>query len=457
MQCPIEDYALIGDGESAALISRDASVDWLCWPRFDSDACFAALLGTAAHGCWRIGPTTGGWQVSRRYRGETLVLETDFAQGRNVVRIIDFMPLRDRNPALVRIVTGLSGQVALRSEMALRFDYGQLPPWQEIQAEGLFGLVGPDLVVLRAPVPVQLHRDTAVSDVTVSAGQRLAFVLSYGPSNYAAPPALDAERTLTATEAWWQDWAGRFHRRTEQPDAVMRSLITLKALVYRPTGALLAAPTTSLPEAFGGSLNWDYRYCWLRDATFTMGALLNAGYQDEAIAWRDWMLRAIAGSPEKMRIMYRVDGGRHINEWDVDWLPGYAKSRPVRIGNAAAAQEQLDVPGELIDALHLMRRAGLKPHAHGLAVERALVERLEQTRDDRGHGLWESRGDGKHYVYSNAMVWAGIDRFLRGHATTEGADPALIARLSALRATIHAEICDKGFRFGARPFRAELR
>ncbi len=441
----IEDYGLIGDGETAALVSRDGSIDWLCWPRFDSDACFAALLGREENGRWWIGPTFEGWSATRRYRPDTLVLETEFARGGNAVRITDFMPLRNGPSTLIRMVTGLSGEVELGLDLALRFDYGLLPPWHQHLEDGFCAVVGPDRVVLRTTVPLALHRDRIAGVFTVSAGQTLTFALAYDRSDQPLPPPIDAARALAATDAWWRDWAKRFRTKTEWHEAVIRSLITLKALIHRPTGGLLAAPTTSLPEVIGGGLNWDYRYCWLRDATFTISALLNAGYHEEAIAWRDWMLRAVAGRPDKLRTMYRVDGARHINEWKVDWLTGYEDSRPVRVGNAAAAQEQLDVPGELIDAMHLIRQAGIPNTEHGVAVEKLLVERLEQTWKDGGHGLWESRGEPQRYVYSKAMVWAGLDRFLTGSVTEEHADPGLIARLTALRAEVHNEVCREGF------------
>ncbi|MEO8716347.1 MAG: glycoside hydrolase family 15 protein [Acetobacteraceae bacterium] len=446
MSRPIGDYGLIGDGETAALVSRDGAIDWLCLPRFDSDSCLAALLGDERHGSWRIAPAIEGWRSSRRYRPDTLILETEFARGGNAVRVTDFMPIRDGAPAVVRIVTGLGGQVDMRLDLALRFDYGLISPWMEAHPDGsAWGVVGPDLVVLRAPVPLQVGRDRIGAAFTVSAGQSLAFTLVHGSSNEDAPPAPDAARALAATEAYWRGWIGRFDKPTHWPEATRRSLITLHALTHRPTGGLLAAPTTSLPEAIGGKMNWDYRYCWLRDATFAVGALLNAGYHEEARAWRDWMLRAVAGQPDKLRIMYRVDGGRHLNEWEVKWLPGYENSRPVHVGNKAADQEQTDVFGELIDAMSLMRRAGIEPSEHARATERALLERLEQTWPQTGHGFWENRGDPLHYTYSKVMAWAGVDRFLRGAARDGGADAETIARLTALRDAIHDEVCEKGF------------
>ena len=446
MSTRIEDYGLIGDGETTALVSRDGAIDWLCLPRVDSDACFAALLGDERHGSWRIGPAFEGWRSTRRYRPDTLILETEFARGANAVRVTDFMPMRDRTPVLIRMVTGLRGQVEMRYELGLRFDYGLLPPWQEMRPDGtVTGVVRPDQVALRGPVPLRLTDRQVGATFTVSAGQTLSFTLAYGWSRADPPPAPDAEQALAATEKYWRGWIGRFDRKTHWPDATRRSLITLKALIHRPSGGMLAAPTTSLPEVIGGKLNWDYRYCWLRDATFTVGALLNAGYHDEAIAWRDWMLRAIAGQPDKLRIMYRVDGARHLDEWQVKWLPGYEGSGPVRIGNAASDQEQTDVFGELIDAMHLMRQCGIESSPHADATERALLDRLEQTWPEHGHGFWEDRGKPVHYVYSKAMAWAGLDRFLKGAAQAGGIDPETVARLTGLRGRIHDEVCEKGF------------
>ena len=443
MTRPLEDYALIGDGETAALVSRDGAIDWLCWPRFDSDACFAALLGTDQHGTWRIGPAFDGWRSERHYRGDTLVLQTKFARGGNAVRLIDFMPPRDGDPAILRIVEGLRGQVPLRLDLALRFDYGSVLPWIEARGDAIVATVGPDQVAFRAAVPVQVLNGRVTADFTVSAGQRLVFTLAWGPSDKRLPAAPEADVALAATDAWWAAWARRFRKPTRWREPVMRSLLTLKALIHHPSGGQIAAPTTSLPEVTGGGANWDYRYCWLRDATFTVAALLNAGYREEATAWRDWMLRAIAGSPDRLRIMYRVDGGRHVQEWEVPWLPGYAGARPVRVGNAAAAQRQLDVSGELIEAMNLLDRAGIPRPPQGLALEQTLVERLESSWTEPGQGLWESRGEPHHYVYSKVMAWVGVDRFLRGGGATD--DHALRLQLAALRAEIHDEVCTKGY------------
>jgi GH15 family glucan-1,4-alpha-glucosidase len=445
MGAPLEEYGLIGDGEAAALVSRDGAIDWLCLPRCDSDACLAALLGDERHGSWRIGPAFEGWRATRRYRPDTLILETDLARGRNAVRVTDFMPMRRGPPAVVRRVTGLEGEVEMRFDLALRFDYGLISPWMQELADGsVCGIVGPDLVALRGAVPLRVAGNRIGASFTVAAGQTLDFTLAYGTSDKAMPPAPHPARALAATEAYWRGWIGQFDRPTQWPEATRRCLITLKALIHRPTGGLLAAPTTSLPEVIGGKMNWDYRYCWLRDATFAVGALLNAGYHEEAIAWRDWMLRAVAGQPDKLRVLYRVDGGRHVNEWQVKWLPGYEGSSPVTIGNDAADQEQTDVFGELIVAQDLMQRAGIPNSAHGLATQHALLQRLEETWPQDGHGFWEDRGDPRRYTYSKAMAWAGVDRFLQG-AAQERTDPELIRRLAALRGRIHDEVCEKGF------------
>ena len=350
MSVPIEDYALLGDGQTAALVSRDGSIDWLCWPRFDSDACFAALLGTAKNGRWLVAPSGEVTGSSRRYQEDTLVMETDLKTADGAVRLIDFMPMRDAFSSVVRIVVGLRGRVPMRMDLRLRFDYGSLPPWSEPMGKGFVAKLGPDLVVLHAPVATTIHAHAAEAGFTVEAGQRLPFVLSHGPSHLPIPEPFDAGQALSATQTYWHDWIGRFDNgKTRWPTVVRRSLITLKAMIFEPSGGLVAAPTTSLPEAPGGTMNWDYRYCWLRDSTFTLSALLNAGFHDEATKWRDWLLRAIAGSPERMRIMYRVDGDRHLTEWTVETLPGYRYSSPVRVGNAASTQHQIDVFGEVLE------------------------------------------------------------------------------------------------------------
>jgi GH15 family glucan-1,4-alpha-glucosidase len=322
MTAPLEDYALIGDRHTAALIGRNGSIDWLCWPRFDSDACFAALLGFSDHGCWLIAPDAPA-RISRRYQNDTMVLETDFETADFAVRLIDFMPIRTGLSSVVRIVEGLRGQAPMRFDMRVRFDYGKVPPWTEATPDGFLGHIGPDLVVLRGPVPFQVDHHHTTAAFTACEGQRLVFMLQYGDACTALPAAFDAMWALAETQQEWRDWIGRFDKPTHWPDATRRSLLTLRALTYARSGGLVAAPTTSLPETPGGQDNWDYRFCWLRDTTFTISALLNAGYHQEAVAWRDWILRAVGGTPSELRILYRVDGTRHVPEWELNWLPGY--------------------------------------------------------------------------------------------------------------------------------------
>ena len=456
MSSPIEDYAMIGDGETAALVNRTGSVDWLCWPRFDDDSCFAALLGTEEHGCWKLGPVTPPRSTARHYQTDTLVLETDLETEGGAVRLIDFMPERGAFSSLVRIVVGLHGRVAMRSELRMRFDYGALPPWCESTNDGAVARVGPNLVTLRAPVATVVHEGCQESEFTVAEGERLAFVLSHGDACAAAPDRVDAEQALSSTQAYWRDWIAAFDDgKTQWPEAVRRSLITLKALIYRPSGGLVAAPTTSLPEAPGGKMNWDYRYCWLRDATFTIGALLNSGFHREAEAWRDWLLRAIAGSPARMRIMYRIDGSRHLSEWIADTLPGYRYASPVRIGNAASTQHQIDVFGEVLDCLSLARKGGIRTTDQERVAQAKTVEHLASVWDTPGSGIWESRGEPRQYTYSKVMAWVGVDRvlrFLQSDAGQDDADPAMLRRLSALRQTIHDTVCHEGWNDGLGSF-----
>jgi GH15 family glucan-1,4-alpha-glucosidase len=459
MSNPIEDYALIGDGQTAALVSRSGSVDWLCWPRFDDDACFAALLGTEEHGCWRLGPEAAVTSSRRRYQRDTLVVETDLTTTDGTIRIIDFMPQRQSFSSLVRIVVGLHGTVNVCCDLRLRFDYGALPPWCQPISGGSVAKVGPDLVVLRSSVPLEVHQHCQMAGFVASEGSRHAFVLSYGPATQPVPEPVDAEAALLATQTTWRDWIGMFDDgKTKWPAIVRRSLITLKALVHQPSGGLVAAPTTSLPEAPGGSMNWDYRYCWLRDATFTLGALRNAGFHAEAQAWRDWLLRAIGGEPGRMRIMYRVDGARHLAEWTVDTLPGYRWSSPVRVGNAASTQHQVDVFGEVLDCLSLARQGGLPSSPQERVVQLKIVEHLEQVWRSPGSGVWESRSAPRHYTYSKVMAWAGVDRVLRFLESSasgqngEASDGETIDRLTRLRKTIHDEVCCEGWNEGLGTF-----
>ncbi len=450
MSTPIEDYALLGDGQTAALLSRDGSIDWLCWPRFDDPACFAALLGTPEHGHWVIAPMAPATRRSRRYRDDTLVMETDFETAGGAVRIIDFMPIRKGASALVRIVAGLRGTVRMRCRLRLRFDYGALPPWSQGKGREMVAKVGPDLAVLRAQVDLTVGSDATSAEFEVTEGQRLAFVLSYGAAHLPAPEPFDAEAALVETNDYWREWIGRFDNgKTAWPIQTRRSLITLKAMIYAPTGGLVAAPTTSLPEAPGGTMNWDYRYCWLRDASFTLCALLNAGFHAEAAGWRDWLLRAVAGSPEQLRIMYKVDGSRHLAESEIEALPGYRYSRPVRVGNAASTQHQVDVFGELLDALDLARRGGVASSDHETIVRRKIVDHIAKIWNTEGSGVWESRSQPRHYTYSKVMAWVGIDRFIRDHDETGSMD---LEKLARLRQTIHDEICTEGWNAGLGTF-----
>ena len=463
MSSPIEDYGLIGDGQTTALVNRDGSIDWLCWPQFDSDACFAALLGDERHGCWSLSPPTGVTGRSRRYESDTLVLQTDTETEKGAYRVTDFMPIRsgDRS-SLVRIVEGLSGTVEIDMVLRLRFAYGTVPPWCEKTPHGITARIGPDQVDFDAPVPVELDDDVARARFRVETGQRLAFVLSYASLMDTATAAtrghgsdderIDAERALAETRKHWLAWIGRFDEtKTRWPEVVKRSLITLKAMQHHLSGGLVAAPTTSLPEVAGGEMNWDYRYCWLRDSSFTLGAFLNAGFTEEATAWRDWLLRAVGGAPDKMQIMYRLDGGRHLDEYKMEELPGYRDARPVLIGNAAAKQHQIDVYGEVLDCLDLARRAGIEITSHHVAVERRLVDKLEKVWNTPGSGVWESRGHLRQYTYSKAMAWAGFDRAVRdGEAS--GAAPERLDHLRALRDKVHSAACREGWNKGLGTF-----
>jgi GH15 family glucan-1,4-alpha-glucosidase len=450
LSSPIEDYALLGDGETAALLNRDGSIDWLCWPRFDSSACFAALLGTSEHGRWIIAPAAPVTRRSRRYQDDTLVMETAFETADGVVRIIDFMPIRKGASTLVRIVTGVRGTVPMECRLRLRFDYGALPPWSVSTGREVVAKVGPDLAVLRAPVDLAVDPDETSAVFDVAAGERLAFVLSYGASHEPSPEPVDAEAALIEAQVYWRGWIGDFDdAKTEWPAQVRRSLITLKAMIHAPTGGLVAAPTTSLPEAPGGTMNWDYRYCWVRDASFTLCALLNAGFHGEAANWRDWLLRAVGGSPEQLRIMYRVDGSRHLSEWEVGSLPGYRYATPVRVGNAASAQHQVDVFGELLDALDVARRGGVPGSDQEALVRCKIAAHIEKIWHTEGSGVWESRSALRHYTYSKVMAWVGLDRFIRCHGET-GSDH--LEKLSRLRQTIHDEVCREGWNEGLGTF-----
>ena len=440
----IEDYALIGDCETAALVSKHGSIDWLPWPRFDSPACFAALLGSRDNGRWLICPRDPDARVSRRYADGSLILETTFDTGDGAVLVRDFMPIRGRNSDIVRMVTGLRGRVDMTTEIVFRFSYGSIVPWvTRMDGRGLRAIAGPDMVVLRTDVPLHGSGLTTVGDFAIEEGQSASFVLTWGPSHESPPPPVDPNEALDATARFWRDWSARCTHRGEWRDPVHRSLLTLKALTYAPTGGIVAAPTTSLPEFVGGPRNWDYRYCWLRDATFTLLALMDAGYFDEAAAWRDWLVRAAAGSPGQAQIMYGLSGERHLLEWEVTWLPGFEGSRPVRIGNAAHAQFQLDVYGEVLDALHQARLGGIAETEEGWQLQRALARHVEQVWGTPDQGIWEVRAEPEHFTYSKVMAWVALDRAIKGVEKfgLEGS----VDRWRAVRQRIHDEVCLRGY------------
>jgi GH15 family glucan-1,4-alpha-glucosidase len=444
----IGDYGLIGDTHTAALVGRDGSVDWLCLPRFDAAACFAALLGEPGHGRWRLAPEGDIAAVRRRYRAGTLVLETETATPDGVVRVVDFMPPRVRHPRLVRIVEGVRGSVPMSMEFLVRFDYGSIVPWGHRVDGDLRLIAGPDALTLRTPAAIEGRGLATVAEFTVEAGDRVPFVLSWHPSHEPAPVPLDPFAALTDTDAWWRRWSGRSRYDGPYADAVQRSLITLKALTYAPTGGIVAAPTTSLPEQPGGVRNWDYRYCWLRDATFTLDTLMRAGYRAEARDWRDWLLRAAAGDPADLQIMYGCEGERRLAEYELDWLPGFAGSRPVRIGNAASAQFQLDVYGEVCDALHRARCAGIGgDELDAWNLELALLECLEGAWSEPDDGIWEVRGPRRHFTHSKVMAWVAFDRGIKDaerRNTLAGDKTALLERWRACRAAVWADVLAHG-------------
>lgn len=411
MAARIEDYALIGDCQTVALISRDGSIDWLCFPRFDSGACFAALLGEPKHGRWKISPSVELKTTRRGYRGDTLILETDFetADG-SAVTIIDFMPPRTSAPDLVRVVRGRRGQVPMRMEMIIRFDYGSIVPWVRHVERGIRATAGPDTLHCRSDVDLKGEGLSTVAEFTVSEGQDLSFTLTWSQSHDFTPEEKDWKVSLDETEAWWTEWAGRCTYQGHWRDAVVRSLVTLKALTYAPTGGMVAAPTTSLPEKLGGQRNWDYRYCWIRDATFTLYAFMVGGYHDEARAWREWLIRAVAGTPSELQIMYGLAGERRLTELEVGWLPGYERSAPVRLGNSAHSQYQLDVYGEVMDVLQLARRSGLPPAEDAWRIQCSLLDFLETGWKDADNGIWEVRGPRRHFTHSKVMAWVAMDR-----------------------------------------------
>ena len=442
---PIEDYALIGDCTTAALVGRDGGVDWLCWPRFDSAACFAALLGTGEHGRWRIAPQAAAVTVRRAYRDGTMVLETLFETADGLVALIDFMPLGGPNSSLVRLVEGRRGRVAMRFDLRVRFDYGISVPWvtQLSDGSGLSIVAGPNGLTLRSPVALKGEDLATVAEFTVEAGETVPFVLSYGSSHLPPPDAIDAAAVLASTEQRWRDWSGRCTYDGPWREPIMRSLLTLKALTFEATGGIVAAPTTSLPEQLGGPRNWDYRFCWLRDATLTLMALMRGGYFEEAQAWRDWLHRSIAGAPDQLQIMYGIAGERQLLEWQVGWLPGYQGAAPVRVGNAAAGQVQLDVYGEVMGALHRAREHGLAPPPSAWALQRTMTAHLATIWEQPDEGIWEVRGGRRHFTFSKIMAWVAMDRVIKD-ARTYGLE-APVDDWCVLRDRIHQTVCREGF------------
>jgi GH15 family glucan-1,4-alpha-glucosidase len=444
MSCRIEDYGLIGDCETAALVGRDGSIDWLCWPAFDSDACFAALLGTNRNGRWLIAPSEEIKNSSRRYWDNTLILETRFETANGIVALIDFMPPRGNASDVVRLVRGVRGRVKLMMQLVIRFGFGVDIPWVKRTEDGaLLAISGKDMTVLRTPVETRGEDLTTIANFEVNEGETIPFVLTYGPSHLPLPKPINPAQALQDTEDFWTEWCSHCRYEGGNRDLVMRSLITLKALTYEPTGGIVAAPTTSLPEKLGGARNWDYRFCWLRDATFTLLALMNSGYTEEALAWHNWLLRAAAGWPADMQIMYGIFGERRLLEWEAGWLEGYEGARPVRVGNAAHAQLQLDVYGELIDAFHQTRMAKLKLDDQTWALGRAVLDHLAEVWDQPDHGIWERRGAGRHYVFSKVMTWVAFDRGIKS-AEAFGLD-APLDRWRTLRDTICRDVCERGF------------
>ena len=450
MPLRIEDYALIGDTETAALVGNDGSIDWLCLPRFDSAACFCALLGKPEHGRWQIAPAGGLRRVTRRYRPGTLVLETDFETEDGVARIIDCMPPRDELPDIVRVVQGVRGAVPLTMELAPRFDYGRLIPWVRDVEHAIHIVAGPDALFFESPVAVEHDNRRITAELSVRPGDQVAFRLGWHPSHTPLPEATDALEMLDYTESWWRRWSSSCRVSSDPNDAVTRSLITLKALTYAPTGGIVAAPTTSLPEHIGSVRNWDYRFCWLRDATFTLYALLSAGYRQEAIDWRDWLLRAVAGDPSQLQIMYGLAGEHRLPELELSWLPGYENSRPVRVGNAAVGQLQLDVLGEVIDTFHLARELGVPPQEDEWALSRAMLEHLERRWSEPDEGIWEVRGPRQHFTHSKVMAWTAMDRAVRGSMQFGLEGP--VDRWRSIRDEIHREVCEKAWDSERRTF-----
>jgi GH15 family glucan-1,4-alpha-glucosidase len=450
----IEDYALLGDLHTAALVGRNGSFDWLCLPRFDSPACFAALLGGPDAGFWRVAPAAAwagdGACTRRRYRGDTLVLDSEWDTAEGTVRVTDLMPPRGDAPDVVRIVEGVSGRVPVRMELKVRFDYGRIVPWARHEHGQTTLVAGPDALSLTTAVPTTGHDLTTESRFEIEAGEQVSFVLTHGPSYRPPPRPVHPHAALVATENFWRDWLSGFRYDGRWDGAVRRSLLLLKALTHAPTGGIVAAATTSLPEQLGGPRNWDYRFCWLRDATFTLQALIGTGYVDEAKAWREWLLRAVAGDPADLQIMYGIDGTRRLTEFELGWLPGYEGSAPVRVGNAASEQFQLDVWGEVLDGLHLSREHGIAPEESAWDVQRALLDFLESHWSRPDNGLWEMRGPQRHFVHSKVMAWAGVNRAVQA-VERFGLDGPL-ATWKQLQEDIHRDVCAHGYDASRRTF-----
>lgn len=450
MASAIEGYALIGDCETAALVSREGSIDWLCWPRFDSSSCFAALLGTPKNGRWRLAPS-GSSQITRHYKPGTLVLETEFETRDGAVTLVDFMPVRGESSDLVRLVLGRRGRVDMEMDLVMRFDYGRSVPWVTRLEDGsLRAIAGPNMLVLRTPAPLHGEGLRTVATFSVSEGETVPFVLTYSESYRAVPGPIDALTSLARTEEFWRNWARQCTYHGPFSEAVERSLITVKALTYRPTGGIVAAPTTSLPERLGGKRNWDYRYCWLRDATFTLLALMDCGYHREASGWQNWLRRAVAGTPDQVQIMYGVAGERQLDEREIPWLTGYEGSAPVRVGNAASEQLQLDIYGEVADALHHARKGRLRGNEPWLEVERALLSHLEKIWREPDEGIWEIRGPRRHFTYSKVMAWVAFDRAIRSCEMFALKGP--VERWRATRQEISEDIFQHGFDAGLGSF-----
>jgi GH15 family glucan-1,4-alpha-glucosidase len=440
----IEDYALIGDRRTAALVARDGSIDWLCLPRFDSGACFAALVGEPGHGRWQIAPVGRPARVRRAYHDGTLVLETCFEDGAGgAVAVIDFMPLGASHPSVVRIVRGLRGRTKMRTELVIRFDYGSIVPYVRKSGEGLVAVAGPDSLHIASDVPLRGEELTTVGDFEVSEGQSLAMSIAWCPSHLPPPPRIDAQAALADDEARWRRWSEGCRHQGPHRAAVTRSLLTLAALTSSETGAILAAPTTSLPESLRGVRNWDYRYCWVRDATFTLLALLHSGFQDEARAWREWLVRAVAGDAAKLQILYKLDGERRVNEEELPWLGGYEGARPVRAGNAAWSQRQLDVYGEVLDSMYHCQRVGIEPEDYVWRLMQELLEFLEGRWQEPDAGMWEVRGPQRRFTHSRVMAWVAFDRGVRLVEELGASGPA--PRWRAVRERIKEEICQRGY------------